>query len=88
MRKFTLDLDHLQVESFDTTATYQGGGTVVGHHHDTQPPPAASQTDEVHTACGSCNDSCYFGNCNGGGTYEECTNGATACNFTCCSDPC
>jgi hypothetical protein len=92
MRKFRLSVEALTVESFETSrGGTEGMGTVRAHHHDTQPLPPASQTDEVHTACGSCDDSCYFGTCDTCANTCTCPpagTGVTDCYHTCCSDPC
>lgn len=69
MKKMSLKLDELMVESFQTTDPAGDRGTVLAHE---------SETDLVScTSCGEtyCGPSCEF--CSGGNTCNGCT--GTAC---------
>ena len=78
MKKLTLDIDELRVESFETIGTRHGAGTVLGH--------VDVATKEYTCACFSqeCPTSPRAGTC-GGCVYS---NGAGAyCTFDDCGGP-
>lgn len=58
MRKLTLDVDTLSVQSFETDAAEKGGGTVLGQQQTNGP------------RCGSAYDACHTGLC----TPQTCPN--------------
>lgn len=53
MRKLSLELDSLDVQSFEIAAAERGTGTVEGH----------APTKGANTACGSAYDACPTGFC-------------------------
>ncbi len=56
MRKLKLEIDSLQVESFDLVAE-NGGSTILGH---AQVPAAPSDFETCPTAgCGTCYNTCW-----------------------------
>jgi len=60
MRKLTLRLETLTVESFGTTAANPADGTVVAH----QPVTRSCEASCIGTACCPSYDSCHF-SCDG-----------------------
>jgi hypothetical protein len=64
MKKMTLSLDALQVESFDTAAGRPARGTVRGHDSDDM---ATASNDISCDTCQTCDDSqcdsCWFNTC-------------------------
>ena len=103
MKKLALDLDSLRVETFDPSAADgHGEGTVFAHVsreydgclYTNEPCPAHSMSEQVWSACGTCEitdgDTCdnhtCINTCVDTCAYP-CT-GMTACYYTCCSDPC
>lgn len=81
MRKIRLELDALQVDTFDTGAGTWSRGTVQGRHHtfeygcgepppddslDVCPVPTAAATCNQFTCAYTCGDTC---NCGGTRTY-------------------
>ncbi len=97
MRKLTLELDSLAVQSFETTAPNGGRGTVwgqgmigvgVGVPRDTYPNgcPSPLCVDTPMASCdGSCGNSCYD-SCN-----ASCASCVHSCNASCggsCGDTC
>ena len=83
MRKITLDVDQLKVDSFQTDGVQAGRGTVHGHYFT----EVGCYTDEAHN-CGSvggtCEQSCY-GSCNSAcnSCYGSCNCSGDTCNATC-----
>lgn len=72
--KLKLNLDHLSVESFDTSVGERRRGTVLGNQAATE-----------WTACGqfTCYDSCQ-GSCDPCTNYERTCNGNTTCGVYPC----
>lgn len=89
MRKLTLELDSLVVQSFQTTAPEPGRGTVHGQGvaGPEQTPGCDSPLcipSEWHTCPDTCKESCY-------GTCESCHSCIASCHYTCpqtCGDSC
>lgn len=95
MRKITLELDSLAVESFDTTSPARGAGTVVAYHSE-----ACTQTCDAscfNSACTcpgvntcdvqSCLGTCFFQNT----CRNSCANCGTdpfSCIYTYCTSCC
>ena len=76
MRKMKLDIETLDVQSFETTAVEKAArGTVLGHE----------PTMGHNVQCGSAYDACHTGLC----TYDRCppTYGAECATQTCETDP-
>ena len=68
MRKLTLELESLAVESFETTEAADGRGTVAGHQLTTRSrvtcypnftcPECAYPDTDAWTCAGTCNNTC------------------------------
>jgi hypothetical protein len=80
MRKIKLELEKLEVVSFDTAETPEGRGTVDGHGH---PPP----TDRAAASCGYTCDgyywTCAHQTCYTHGIDIECGSGTVSLYNTC-----
>lgn len=98
MKKLTLDLDALRVETFDTSPTSRGQrGTVKGHASDRNCPtydyPTLEQScmlGSCHGSCDSCDYSCMPGDCTigtgGTGTVYDPSCGGTCNGGVTCFD--
>jgi hypothetical protein len=80
MRKLSLDLDAIQVESFSTQSAAAARGTVDARQgRETWTCPVPTQD----TCAGTCEYSCN-GTCGGGGTTgSTCVSCAQTCDLTC-----
>lgn len=90
MRKLTLDLDTLAVESFDTQPSGRSQGTVRGHdEHRTHEYDSCACTDAWDTChkscdpCATCDTSCA------GGPFCDCvpSGGCESCATSCAGGP-
>lgn len=93
MRKLTLDVDSLVVQSFQTTTPDGGRGTVLGQGvvGPERTPGCESPLcipSEWHTCPETCRESCY-------GSCESCNSCIASCNGSChvscggtCEDSC
>lgn len=91
MRKLTLDVDSLVVQSFQTTAADGGRGTVLGQGVVPQQTPDCQSPlcipSEWHTCPETCRESCY-GSCE---SCESCNSCIASCHVSCggtCEDSC
>jgi hypothetical protein len=95
MRKLRLDLDNITVDSFHVTPEDPDArGTVLAHSHASCPQCYPSSMSEP-TGCGTCaHVTVCYGTCDA--SCNSCVNSCgcprtyeiTACEYTCCSDPC
>lgn len=84
MRKLSLELDELAVESFETAAVQALRGTVDGHVVSMQPGQCV--TDEDLSCGGSCP---HAGTCGENSCQESCyASCAGTCGSTCGADTC
>ena len=78
MRKIRLQLESLEVDSFDTTARQRAGGTVHVHEQHTW--------ETVYASCDTCFPTCPF-SCDG--SCDSCVNTCgESCYGTCFEDTC
>lgn len=88
MRKLTLDVESLVVQSFQTTAPEAGPGTVHGLAAVPDRTPGCESPlcipSEWHTCPDTCKESCY-------GSCESCHSCIASCHYTCpqtCGETC
>ena len=89
MRKLRLDLEHLSVESFDTTRAKPGSGTVYGEQCTCYTACTCPGCPTCDASCnGTCGDTCAAscgGTCAGATCAERCATGEPdTCVYTWC----